>query len=444
MTELEKFIKGLKELTPSEDIDIVTARRIVNEINKFLFTTHNDIGTVFALGRNYQYFSNFHKYWDKNYKDILNVIIDDEQCKKVAIELHTIFVRTRGKAFEDIYDTYGLNYKEICRVRFLTANQDFRGSRSFEDLTNRYKDDPSIFDVNIINESPESFIKNIGISNLSQNDKRISYAKKITSFLLEKNINEPYELINYYENDVLKLKNDLLSYQGSGYGNKKIDMFIRDMIVLGVWKNVINFESINVASDVNTIKVALRTGILKTSIPLVSSFLDFFGVQYSYIDDMSAQAWRRVWEKWKELYPTETISSPCLLDYLIYNVIGRTMCKEGLVKYKCDTYNHEFFWHTSRNKTCQICYKNGQRNTAHVIRRQLPCDIEEGLVYIKETEFYKSNICVPNISSCPFKEICNEYNNKTLQAPKSISIEGATGWSSAYTDDKSGGGGLMS
>ena len=57
MTELEKFINGLKELTPSEDIDIVTARRIVNEINKFLFTTHNDIGMVFALGRNYQYFS---------------------------------------------------------------------------------------------------------------------------------------------------------------------------------------------------------------------------------------------------------------------------------------------------------------------------------------------------------------------------------------------------
>ena len=186
MTELEKFINDLKELTPSEDIDIVTARKIVNEINKFLFTTHNDIGTVFALGRNYQYFSNFHKYWEKNYKDILNVVIDDEQCKKVAIELHNIFVRTKGKAFEDIYDTYGLNCKEICRVRFLTANQDFIGSRSFEDLTNRYKDDPSIFDVNIINDSPESFIKNIGISNLSQNDKRISYAKKITSFLLEK------------------------------------------------------------------------------------------------------------------------------------------------------------------------------------------------------------------------------------------------------------------
>ena len=71
----------------------------------------------------------------------------------------------------------------------------------------------------------------------------------------------------------------LINLPHSGYGNKKADMFIRDMIVLGIWKNVKNFESINVASDVNTIKVALRTGILKTEIPLVSSFLDIFCYQ---------------------------------------------------------------------------------------------------------------------------------------------------------------------
>lgn len=59
MTELEKFINGLKELTPSEDIDIVTARRIVNEINKFLFTTHNDIGMDFCLRKKLSIFFKF-------------------------------------------------------------------------------------------------------------------------------------------------------------------------------------------------------------------------------------------------------------------------------------------------------------------------------------------------------------------------------------------------
>ena len=45
-------------------------------------------------------------------------------------------------------------------------------------------------------------------------------------------------------------------------------MFLRDMVVLGVWKDVKGFDKIDVASDINTIKVALRTGIIKTQIPL--------------------------------------------------------------------------------------------------------------------------------------------------------------------------------
>ena len=67
-------------------------------------------------------------------------------------------------------------------------------------------------------------------------------------------------------------------------------------VILKIRKEEPKLAIINVASDVNTIKVALRTGILKTAIPLVSSFLDIFCNQYSYIDDMNAEAWRRVWE----------------------------------------------------------------------------------------------------------------------------------------------------
>lgn len=93
------------------------------------------------------------------------------------------------------------------------------------------------------------------------------------------------------------MRNDLIACN-AGYGNKKADMFVRDMVVLGIWQNVTGFERINVASDVNTIKVALRTGIIRTAIPLVSSFLDIFCYQYEYIDEMNAAAWRRVWEIW--------------------------------------------------------------------------------------------------------------------------------------------------
>lgn len=444
MNELDNFVNKIKSFSSSESLDIESARQIVKEMNEFLFTTHKDIGTLYALGRNYNYFSEFHKYWDKNYKEILNVKIDDTQCEKVANVLHDLYLKTKGKAFEDIYDTYGLNEEEICKVRFLTANQDFRGSRSFKDLAQIYLDDPSIFDLNSIYNEPEQFIKNIGTTQLSQNDKRVSYAKNIAHFILERGLKSPFELFNYYKKNLNDIKADILKCQGAGYGNKKTDMFLRDMVVLNVWKNPIGFDSINVASDVNTIKVALRTGILQTDIPLVSSFLDFFGTQYSYIDDMSALAWRNVWIKWKNKYPQEVISSPCLLDYLIYNVIGKTMCKENLIQFECDKYSHKFLWHSSRNKTCQICYKNGEKNNAHLVKRMLPCDSIDAIDYIKMTEFYKSNICSPNINNCPFSNICNKYGKKNLQPPKSISIEGATGWSSAYTDKDSGGGGLMS
>ena len=113
-------------------------------------------------------------------------------------------------------------------------------------------------------------------------------------------------------------------------------MFVRDMVVLEIWNEVKGFEKIDVASDVNTIKVALRTGILKTAIPLVSSFLDIFCYQYGYIDEMNANAWRRVWEIWKKTYPEECISSPCLMDYFVYKVVGKQFCKESLSIYKCE------------------------------------------------------------------------------------------------------------
>ena len=42
-----------------------------------------------------------------------------------------------------------------------------------------------------------------------------------------------------------------------------------------------------------------------------------------------------------------------------------------------------------------------------------------------------------------FKQICDKYGNKYLLPPKSISIMGQTGWSTAYAKENAGGGGLM-
>lgn len=445
MDELSAFCIELKKIIgDSSSLSIERAREVVKSINEFLYTNYPDIGTTWELANEYQYFSDFHKYWEKNYKTILNPTIDYNNCEKAADALHFIYLKTKGKAFTQVWDTYGLPKEDICRIRFLTANQDFRGSRDFSELAELFKIDNTIFDEEKIFHDPDEFIKQLKIPRLSQNDKRISYSKKIAKFLLEKKTT-PFQLISFFGNDIGKLRNALISCQGAGYGNKKTDMFIRDMVVLGIWTNVTGFEKIDVASDVNTIKVALRTGILKTSIPLVSSFLDIFCYQYGYIDEMNALAWRKVWEKWKEKYPSECILSPCLMDYFVYNVVGKQFCRESLAIFKCNSKKHIFKWHSSKNKTCQICYYNGEKGIkATCIDRIYPCNDVDGKIAILKSAFVENLNPDEKIEECPFKKLCDNNGFKNLQPPKSISILGQTGWTSAYTEKGNGGGGLMS
>lgn len=443
MDELLSFSQLIKSrIQDNEILDIKDAREIVKAINNFLYTNYESIGHTKALGNTYEYLSDFHKYWEKNHAIILDCQINDDQCELVADALHSVFLKTKGSAFQEIFHTCGLSPKEICRVRFLTANQDFRGSRKFSELAEIFNNDNSIFDVESIEQDPEGFLNDIKVGNLSQTDKRISYAQNIAKFLLQNNCT-PYELIKKYDNDIYKLRTALINCKGAGYGNKKADMFLRDMVVLGVWKDVENFDKINVASDINTIKVALRTGIISTAIPLVSSFLDIFCHQYSYIDKMNALAWRRVWEFWQAKYPSETISSPCLMDYFVYGVIGKQFCIPSLAIFECETMHHIFRWHSSQNKTCQICFKRTKKRTnkAHVIKKVLPCSDAEGSIAIRNSKYIKSLPDEQKFDRCPFSEICGE--NKNLMPPKSISILGQTGWTTAYARNDEGGGGLM-
>ena len=442
MEKLSNFCSEIKAaIGEADNLSVSEARKVVKSINDFLYTNYPGIGTTLELGEYREYFSDFHKFWEEHHMEILDCKIDDEKCELVADALRSIYIKTDGGAFSELYDTCGLSKQDICRVRFLNANQDFRGSLDFAKLAKIFKIDNSIFDEEIIRDNPPAFISKIGIADKSQNDKRNGYAETISQFLLDKGC-EPYGLIDKYDRDIFKLRQAIIACDCAGYGNKKTDMFLRDMVVLGVWDNVKGFEKIDVASDVNTIKVALRTGIIKTEIPLVSSFLDIFCHQYGYIERMNALAWRRVWEIWNERYPAECIESPCLIDYFVYNVIGKQFCKEILYQFECETHEHTFMWHSGRNKTCQVCLKNGiKRVKALPIARMMPCSNEEGYVAIKETPYVLSLPDEQKISECPFKDICQE--NRYLQPPKSISILGQTGWTTAYARKDEGGGGLM-
>ena len=442
MDKLSNFCSEIKAaIGEAETLSVADARKVVKSINDFLYTNYPSIGETFSLDEYQEYFSDFHKFWEAHHEEILDCKVDDEKCKLVAEALHSIYVRTNGDAFRELYDTCGLRKEDICRVRFLSANQDFRGSRNFSELAEIFRTDNSIFDEEVIYSNPIEFVKNIGVSQLSQNDKRISYAKNISKFLIDNN-SSPYGLLDVYGKDLKKLREAIIACNGAGYGNKKTDMFLRDMVVLGVWREVIGFDLLDVASDVNTIKVALRTGIIKTEIPLVSSFLDIFCYQYGYIDAMNVKAWRRVWEMWKEEYSEECIESPCLIDYFVYNVIGKQFCGEKLYIYECETKEHTFGWHSYKNTKCQTCLKNGIKNIkATKLYNVMPCCHPEGYVAILESPYVRSLPEEQKFSECPFTNICQE--NRKLQPPKSISILGKTGWTSAYTRKDEGGGGLM-
>ncbi len=442
MDKLTKFCSEIRSIIgDSETLTIEDARMVVKNINDFLYTYYPNIGSTFVLGESQKYLSDFHRFWEERHKEILDCKIIEDKCEEVADALHSVYTFSDGKAFSDLYDTCGLKKKDICRVRFLTANQDFRGSLDFKKLANIFLSDPSIFDTDVIYENPEDFVQNIGISSLSQNDKRISYAKNISNFLIGLGCT-PFELIHIYNRDISKLRDAIINCDGSGYGNKKADMFVRDMVVLGVWDNITGFDKIDVASDINTIKVALRTGIIKTEIPLVSSFIDIFCYQYSYIDSMNALAWRRVWEIWKSKYSAECIESPCLIDYFVYNVIGKQFCKESLSLFQCESKEHTFYWHSPLNKTCHVCRSKGvQRRKATRIARVMPCSCDQGHIAIESTDYVRSLPEGKKMHECPFRNICTE--NRNLQPPKSISILGKTGWLTAYTEKDEGGGGLM-
>ena len=224
------------------------------------------------------------------------------------------------------------------------------------------------FDASAIAADPAEFLQFLGMARLSQNDKRLDFAKHAAEFLLERGISA-YEMAAYFENDAQKIREGFLANVCMGYGRKKTDMFIRDMLVLGVWKNLANMQGIDVASDRNTMKLALRARILHTEIPLLSSFLDIFGYQYGYIDTMSALAWRAVWEEWKAIAPSTAPLAPCMMDFLLYR-IGREFCEDKLVEFNCEN-GHHFFHFGAQLKLCPAC-----RTRLTPIRRLLPCQAQ--------------------------------------------------------------------
>lgn len=413
------------------------AKRFISGINEYFFQTYDGIGVTEFQGEQHQYFSEFHKFWEAHHEQILNAKIDRQKATVAAKCLSNAIAKFGSGILHLRHETHGLPAKAIAQVRFFTANQDFREppEQQFE----KYLADKTRFEARVIEQDPADFLRFLGLTRLSQTDKRLDFAKNAAKFLLSNNIHA-VEIAKTFGNNATEIRKGLVGAKNIGYGAKKANMFIRDMVELDVWPGLSHYDEIDVASDINTMKVALRAGILHTDIPLLSSFLDVFCHQYSYIDETSAKAWRAVWEEWSKLDSRTAPRSPCVMDFLLYR-IGREYCKDMLVEYRC-TNGHRFFYFGGQIRKCRTCLAKVLQ-----VSKRLPCQAdvselprEDGTLLLKA-----ENLLSTFGGVCIFEPTCKpkEPSFVALDPPKSISVKGQTSWTNSTADRKRGGGGMM-
>lgn len=367
------------------------AANILNEINKFLYQKKVTLPS--------EYISEFHKYWEEHHEKVLSPKVNpSRECLAVAKVLEGIY---KNNTIKVQLDTLDLTKEEIANVRFFTAIQDFNidvhaRSNPFE----FYKRHPDCF-------NPERIMKNdLLVDELlnflgaqSQRDKRKPWMLNSTRLLVENYDSSAYKINNVHNGDVVEIVKALTTEERYGFSTKKAHMFLRDMADLGVWKYKRNIEKLDVMSDKNTMRVALRTGILHFRIPLLVSFLDVFCYQYSMVDRLNREAWRKVWEEWGKISDNHRPPTPASMDYLIFR-LGKIACRP--------------------NK--RICPPEKK-----VAEKKLESLIPQDRLIFKDDRY------------CIFSEVC-QLDRKILNAPNSISIEGRTGWKSGKTNEGGGGG----
>jgi len=429
--------------------EVDLAQRFLSVANRYFFQTYNGIGSANFEGSEFAYFSDFHRFWEEHHKEVLNARINQVQARLATESLRDALAQHGAAVFRVNHNLHGLTVQQLAQVRFFTANQDFR--KPPDDQFTIYLEQPEVFDPAAVAEAPDDFLTSMGLNQLSQSDKRRDFARNAARFLTEQGITA-FEIAEHFGNDAVAVRNAITGFGNTGYGDKKTNMLIRDMVVWNVWPVLENFDRIDVASDINTMKVALRTRILETDIPLLSSFLDIFCHQYGYIDRMSALAWRTVWEEWRALDATTAPSSPCLLDFIIYR-LGREYCKTMAGRYECANGGH-YYYHfgpSRAERKCAICdaAQPRVRNTARLKEYVIPCRIPEADLPRNPDGTLRldaDNLLHTLDGHCLFAPVCrpNSDEFRLLMPPRSISVKGRTGWTDAYSDVEEGGGGLSS
>ncbi|MCK4791662.1 MAG: hypothetical protein KAV87_48470 [Desulfobacteraceae bacterium] len=386
---------SIDELKVSIQDEYEIAAKVLNEINKFLYQRHATLEK--------EYISEFHKYWKYNHEKVLQPFIGKKETLEVAKVLENVYANNTIRVQ---LNTLDLIPEEIANVRFFTAIQDFKIDISARiNPFELYGLQPDFFNASKVLDNElliDEFLNRIGAE--SQRDKRKPWMQRAAKLLKDKYGSSAFNINTVHNGDVLEIKKALAESEGYGFAPKKTDMFLRDMADLEVWTYKKNIEEINVMSDKNTMRIALRTGILQFRIPLLASYLDVYCYQYALVDKWNVKAWRQVWKIWDTLPNNHRPPTPASIDYFIYRM-GKLAC-----------------WKAASRRRCPP----SRPVSENWLRSKIP---QDQLLF--NENFY-----------CIFENICKD-ERKILNHPMSISIKGSTGWESGKTNE-GGGGGIQS
>ena len=432
MITLNEFLRLICET--SDDNSLNKKRETLAAINRYFFQMPDTRSKAFALGADRNHVSPYHVFWETNHEELLGLTIDRECVSAVVTSLSKTITNYGTQILACDLHPDGLNDEEIARVRFLTSTQE-SGLTVGDSQWQAYVDNPSAFDLESVSKDPSSLISALGLEKMSQADKRRKYAMESAKMALGYNTTF-LDLPGRFNNDAKKLVEFLAESSNMGFGYKIAHMLVRDLVELDVW-HLTNLEQVGVASDVHVMKVALRTGILKTAMPILSSFLDIFCYQYVAIQKKTTEAWTEVWNLWMDVEPDTCVLFPGAMDFFIFS-LGRNLCKDNVVWFNCAYCKHEFAKRNARSKKCPVCGKAAEetgRSMQCIDYKSIPIGFDNG--------FRPGGI---HVELCPFVNACNPSSPNFIpfDPPKSISILQRTGWTTAYSDPKKGGGGLRS
>ncbi len=323
MRETELFEEFCKDLATSlgakEYADISLKDRpdvvlsILDSINRFFYQQY--------VKDDQKYISRFHRFWELNHEEMLGFQIDEEQCSQVAAVLERIFAQ---KPFKVELGVKGLSQSLIANTRFFTIVQDFKiRFRREPYVLSREK--PELFEAQKILDNFPSYINELleYLGAKSQIDKRHKFSKLCAEILMEQYEGDANKIASKHDYDAKKIIKALAENYDEkynrklGFSDKKAIIFVRDMMDLGIWE-ISNPQELDLPSDANTMRVALRTGILGVRRPLMASYLDVYCYQYEATDAWCRKAWREVWNKWGEIPNNHRVNSPASFDFLIY------------------------------------------------------------------------------------------------------------------------------